>query len=414
VAIATVTPRSRNASGPTSSGRPTAPDGARERAEEAALAAGAAHQVQIGAPLDRRLVERDGLAVAALRLACGPLVFERDCRVGRAPVQIERAGEAMGRLLPADLDGGWPWRVIRGLVEQLPQRRGAVLHEIVVHPDLRPVRRRGQRDEAGAAALAPHVLGEAFQGQPDGPLGRDVAVEEDRHVALIEGDVVPLGEEGHPAEGVLALEAPDAVQRDDAVAVLREGVDLLDPLGDEEGCRRVAERRAAPRGDIELDPGAERHQVLRGTPGRRLRRVGAVQVTPRLAVGAVGGDEQARPGPLALLEAEAHEVVLAEGGAIAPLPDHLVRQPAAVPQVGVVGREEIRDRGRIRMCRLSGLVAPWGVCRVSLHRRPPPVCGAAAVPTTREAPRPGLAPARDQRPSATGARGSPRSRRRAA
>ncbi len=297
-------------------------------------------------PRRPRRVERDDPSVLPPLLPHRLLVVERDDGVGDAVVEVERPDEAVGRHLPTDLGRERLQRRTIRLVDEALQGRLAVPHEVVVDPHLRAVAERRQVDIAGCAALAPDVLGEPLQRLAHRRLGHDVAVEDDGDVPpAVERDVVPLGQEGDPAVGILALEAPDARERDGAEAVGGEGIALLDALSDRERRRRVSKGATAARRHVQLEGRAERIDVLERLVVPLLRLVGAIDVTARLAVGAEGRDEDARPGPLALLEPHAQDGVLAEGGAVAPLADHLVREAAALPQMCVMRRQQIGDGG---------------------------------------------------------------------
>src|SRR5262249_16625602 len=64
-------------------------------------------------------------------------------------------------------------------------------------------------------------------------------------------DVIQVGEDRDAAEFILALKAPDAVERDNAKVVTRASVRFLRSLGDPENEVRVAEVRTTTRRTVE-------------------------------------------------------------------------------------------------------------------------------------------------------------------
>ena len=107
---------------------------------------------------------------------------------------------------------------------------GVPLHQIVVHADLAALP-AGQIDGVDVRALALQVLGQPLQGQAHLRLGHHVRVKDEIDDAIIERDVVPVGEKDGAAGIVAPLEIPDAEQGDGAEPLAGERVRLLLALG---------------------------------------------------------------------------------------------------------------------------------------------------------------------------------------
>src|SRR5262249_51235056 len=78
-----------------------------------------------------------------------------------------------------------------------------------------------------------------------------VAIECDIYSPALQRDIAPVGEDRHGAEFVLADEAPNAIERDDAKPLARAGVGLLRAFGYPKSNLRVAEMRLTPRRAVE-------------------------------------------------------------------------------------------------------------------------------------------------------------------
>jgi hypothetical protein len=85
--------------------------------------------------------------------------------------------------------------------------------EEVVEPHLRAIRPRGEVDETDPRTLVLEESGDAAQGGADGAVGHHIGVEDQVDLAIVQRDLVELGEDHLPAIVVRAQPVPDAEQR---------------------------------------------------------------------------------------------------------------------------------------------------------------------------------------------------------
>jgi hypothetical protein len=104
------------------------------------------------------------------------------------------------------------------------------MQKVVVHTDLVAVF-VWQVDRRDVRTLSLQVLRKPYHRTLDGRLRHHVAIKDDAHIAAIQRDIIPIIQERHAAEVVLALKAVHAQHGHSAPPMRGERVRLLLTFG---------------------------------------------------------------------------------------------------------------------------------------------------------------------------------------
>ena len=162
-------------------------------------------------------------------------------------------------------------------------------------------------------------------------------------MAVFQGQIVEVGQDGGTPKGILSLKPPDAIEPKRTGAVASYRICLLDAFDKEAVYLGVAELRMAPGRNVKANGRARRVFVLDLLVARLTRVIRSIYVSYNLTSDPPNRNKDARGPALRPAEAELLQALFAQYALVPPLLDNLNAYPALVVELLKVLSQERRD-----------------------------------------------------------------------